>query len=212
MYEIYYAVLALTKIQSEELIPKLKEDGMDILADWLEQNKDEIYGELPENWRPFKGNKIIDLINENSSHFISETHLISEMEEDCSNADSLSNIQIFFIDFFTMFVKKYENLASIFDYSFRNAEEGNCCFIMNFAMPIEVQEQLEKRYRETWRFVSKGYQNGSLHRMAVRVDDFKNFKNFLGILFTDQSRPSPANSKKLSTMFEPDRAMPKLGD
>ena len=208
---IYYAVITLTKTQADEVISKLKEEGMGLLANWLEDNKDIIYGDLLEDWRPFKDEKIIDIIDKRSKYYKSETHLIDMLNEDCTNvAGVFSRTNLFFIDVFAMYIEKFAKFATRADLSF--SKNAKCCFLINYALPTDVQIQLEKTYKETWPSVSEAYNNGSLHRIAVRVDDVKNFKNYLKVLLATQDRPNPINLNELLRTLGPAKPLPNLGE
>lgn len=191
---ISYAVIALTETQADEVISKLKKVGMNSLANWLVGNKGQIYGEEIEDWKPFKDQKIVDIINENASGFESETHCISELDDSCPDAEKTKHIQIFFIDLFAMYMEKYAALAKDTDYAFSDAKKANCCFLISYKLPQDVQEQLEKIYIQHWKYVSKAYKDGYLHRLAVRLDDVNNFKNFIKKVTANRPHPSADNA------------------
>lgn len=206
--KICYAVIALTKTQAIEVIYKLKDEHLDATAEWLEKNKDIIYGDFPEDWRPFKDERIIDMIDDGSI-YKSETHLISVLNENCTNNNILHHIKIFFIDMFALHLDKYKNFATRLDARFSDSEKGNCCFLMNPALHFDAQEQLEKIYRQTWPSVSEGYADGSLHRIAVRIDDVKNFKNYLKYLSAGQDIPNHKNYVTIGAKVKSDRPIPQ---
>lgn len=194
--KLHYVVLALTKDKAVEVIHKLEEQGKDKQAEWLLKNKGIIYGDLPEDWRPFNSEKIKDIIAENSI-YQSETHQISRLDEDCGNylGLGLREVQIYFIDVFAMYIEKYKKLAMLFDAHFCNAEKNKCCFLINYALPHDIQEELEKTYKQTWPSVAVGYRDGSLHRIAVRIDDLKNFKNYVKSITAKELVEAPPHPK-----------------
>ena len=212
---IYYAVIALTAEEATDLVSSLYNDGFYNLSKWLADKKDSIYGNLPKDWRPFEDKTISDIIEEETDEYKCETHLISTINEDCTNADILSDIDVFFIDVFAMYIKKYENLAKTVDYNFMNALEGKCCLVMNYTLPVNLQVELENKYCNTWNYVLKGYENGSLHRVAARVKDLNNFKNFL-IKHELNEHPSPGaergmrNNPETSKITSYEKSMPSL--
>lgn len=207
--KICYAVIALTKTQAIEVINKLKDEHLDATAEWLEKNKDIIYGDLPEDWRPFKDERIIDMIDDGSV-YKSETHLISTLDENCTNNKILHHVKIFFIDVLALHFDKYTNFATRLDARFSDSEKANCCFLMNPTLSFGSQEQLEKIYRETWPSVSEGYVNGSLHRIAVRIDDVKNFKNYLKCLLAGQDLPNHENYEHIGAKVKSDKPIPQI--
>lgn len=207
--KIYYAIIALTKDNVEKIIPKLKKEGKNTIATWLEDNGNNIYGNIPEDWKPFHNETIINIVETNATDYKSETQLISNLNEECTNVGSLSCIKIYFIDMFAMYMQKYIEFAKRIDFALLKAS-SHCCFLINYSLPIDVQNDLEKTYKKNWPTVSKSYEDGSLHRIAVRIDDVKNFKNYLRDLLAEDN-PNPSNYKKLSEMFPPDRDIPKLG-
>lgn len=197
--KINYAIVALTTTKVDEVIDKLKEEGNETLSKWLDENKNFIYGNLPEDWKPFCDGKIKNIINENSN-YLSNTPLIEEYFEGRIQFNSLKKIQIYFIDLFTMYIEKYNALAKLCDASFCDAKNNNCCFLINNAFPYHIQEQLEKNYNDVWKSVADEYLNGSLHRIAVRVDDLKNFKNYIKIL-NERDRPNSGTNEMLDARW-----------
>lgn len=57
-HKIHYAVIALNKKEAEEVIEGLRKQNKDKLAEWLEENNDRIYGDIPDDWKPFNGQNI----------------------------------------------------------------------------------------------------------------------------------------------------------
>lgn len=207
--KIYYAIIALTKDNVKEIIPKLKKESKTTIATWLEDNGNKIYGDIPEHWKPFQNETIINIVEKNATDYKSETQLISDLNEECTNVGSLSCIKIFFIDMFAMYMQKYIELAKRIDFALIEAS-SNCCFLINYTLPIDIQKDLEKMYKKNWPTVSKSYEDGSLHRIAVRIDDVNNFKNYLKNLFAEDN-PNPSIHKKVGEKFRPDRDIPSLG-
>lgn len=200
--QINYAIVALTKVQVQEVVVKLRGEKEDILLSWLNKYKDQIYGDLPEDWKPFgEDNTIKEIIEENSENYHSETDAIESLSEDCCNIDDINHIQVFFIDIFSMYIDKYRKLATRSDLAFCPAKEHNCCFLMDFRLPVEVQEKLELIYKELWPSVSKRYNEGCVHRMASRIDDLNNFKNFLN-RNKNSNKPHPKSGSQVASRFE----------
>lgn len=195
---IYYAVIALKAEEVEDVISSLDEKGLNDLSKWLAKHKDSIYGELPEDWKPFEDKSISELIEENETKcYKCQTKSISDLDEDCANTDVLSGINVFFIDVFAMYLQKYQKLAIRVDHAFRHAEESKCCLLMNYTLPVNLQDQLEEQYSSTWNQVLKEYEKGSLHRVAARVNDLNNFKNFVKYYLENEEHPSPGAKRAM---------------
>lgn len=196
---IYYAVIALKAEEVEDVISSLDEKGLTDLSEWLADHKDAIYGELPEDWKPFEDKSISEIIEESETKsYKCQTKSISDLDEDCTNTDVLSGINVFFIDVFAMYLQKYKNLATKVDHAFRYAGESKCCLLMNYTLPVNLQDKLEKQYCSTWNQVLKEYEKGSLHRVVARVNDLNNFKNFVKHYLENEEHPSPGANRAMS--------------
>jgi len=213
---IYYAVIALKAEEVEDVISSLDEKELTDLSEWLAKHKDSIYGKLPEDWKPFEDKSISEIIEENETKCY-RCQSISSLDEDCTNTDILSDIDVFFIDVFAMYLQKYQNLATRVDHAFRHAEEGKCCLLMNYTLPVNLQDKLEKQYCSTWNQVLKEYEKGSLHRVAARVNDLNNFKNFVKHYLENEEHPSPGANRAMlkhsntRNIVTDNRKMPNLG-
>ena len=200
---IYYAVIALKAEDVEDVISSLDEKGLTDLSEWLAEHKDSIYGELPEDWKPFEDKSISEIIEENETKcYKCQTKSISDLDEDCTNTDILSGINVFFIDVFAMYLQKYKKLAIRVDHAFRHAEESKCCLLMNYALPVNLQDQLEEQYSSTWNQVLKEYEKGSLHRVAARVNDLNNFKNFVKHYLENEELPNPRAKRDMGKYYQ----------
>ena len=187
---MYYAIIALNEEEVNDVIHTLKAmEGMEKLANWLENNKDNIYGALPEEWKPFGDKSISDLLSKVTKSYICETKLICSINDECSNAEILDGIDVYFIDIFTLFSKKYHLMAKILDYGFADAAKGKCCFLINYKLPSDLQEQLANECEKTWNYVLKGYIQGSLHRVAARINDMYNFAKYIQIYQEEHVNP-----------------------
>lgn len=185
---VYYGVIALTRSQAEEIIEHYESENPD-LANWLKENKDDIYGNDPIEWKPFNNVSIKELIEndledlprkETEHRYKSQTELIVDIDEKCDDVDDISgifDIDVFFIDIFSIYVEKYKHIAQNCDSLF--SENHNCCFLMNYSLPRDLRIEIEKEYSKVWKFVNRKYIRGDLHRVVFRVDDLNNFKNYL---------------------------------
>ena len=193
--KIHYAIIALTKNEAIEIISILKAKGNTTIANCLEKNIEKSYGNLPDDWKPFYDERITDIIEKNTNEYKNETQLISCINEECTNLN-LTNVWIFFIDMFAIYTDKYIKLAGHFNDLYHNTRDGHLCFMINCMLPVEVQNELEKTYRKNFPTVSERYEQGFLHRIAVRIDDVHNFKNYLKDILkmkqqVDKQPPNP---------------------
>ena len=177
---IYYAIIALKADEVDEVIKSLADEELTDLSEWLADHKDSMYGKFREDWKPFEDKSISKIIEESKPEcYICQTISLSNLDDDCANTDILEGIDIFFIDVFAMYLQKYQKLAIRVDSKFMDAEKSKCCFLMNYTLPANLQDELEQNYNSTWKLVLQEYGKGSLHRVAARVNDVKNFKNFV---------------------------------
>lgn len=208
---ISYAVIALDKSKVDKVIALLETNGKYIaVTEWLKNNKSRVYGESFEDWRPFGGDKIQEIIEKNSEAYNSENHLIGNYLEHYPEATvDLSHINVFFIDIFSMYLEEYKELARRTDQAFCSGEKNSCCFLIDYNLPNAVQKELEGIYHNAWPLVSREYPKGCLHRMAARIDDLNNFKNYLKIKKVEDIPNSTAKetanniiSKKTGGLYE----------
>ena len=214
---IHYVIMALTIEEVDEVINELNENKLIESAKWLEKNKKKIYGEFQEDWKPFCDKKIADIIAEDSYHsnteYMDQTELLSDFDSVINVKKHFKDIRIFFVDIFVLCLNKYIQLAVRCDAHFCNMHTSNCCFFINYKLPNNVQDELEKMYKETWPCISEEYTNGSLHRMAVRVDDVNNFKNFLinwAPILKEQIGPNSITSSYLEESWGEPQSCPHL--
>lgn len=189
-HNIDYAVIALTVDNVEYVISSLNKNGLTELSQWLAEHKGEIYGKLPDDWKPFDNQTISDIIEDESNCYICETPKMSQLHEDCRNTKEIRHIDIFFIDVFAMYLPKYQNFASRVDHSFMDASDSKCCFVINYTLPTNHQKKLEDECINIWNEVLEGYEEGFLHRVVARVNDLKNFKNFVRRSFENEDHIS----------------------
>ena len=206
-HKIPYAVFALNKKEAEDVIKELRKKNKDKLAEWLEDNKDEIYSDDRDLWKPFKSQNIAKLIS--NTNYVSNTLLISKVIEGSAKRAVLRSVEVFFIDMFATFLDKYRDLAENLDMYLGEAERGKCCFLMHYALSEEIQDELEKECRNAWEGVYDDYENGCLHRIAARVDDLKNFRNYL--LKISKDRPSNVAMQALDERGWEQKPLSRLG-
>jgi hypothetical protein len=195
MNDLFYAVIALKSNEVDQVIAKLLEQKKDDLAKWLTQRK-AWYGKTNEEWTPFNGQSINQLINETKG-YQTATPLIDTLNNSLSNVEIVreSAITIYFIDAFALYVDKYANLAGIVDFHF--ADNAKCCLVLSPELPVAMQDQLLDKYCSVWKQVCITYRKGNLHRVAARSDDLKNFCNYLHKLFGSKDAPNPVADREL---------------
>lgn len=206
-HKIPYAVFALNNKEVEDVIKRLRKDKKEKLAKWLEDNKDEVYSDDRDHWKPFKNQNIAELIS--NTNYVSNTLLVSKVIEGSAKRAVLRSVEVFFIDMFATFLDKYRDLAESLDMYLGKAECGKCCFLMHYGLSEDIQDELEKECRNSWEDVYDGYKNGCLHRIAVRVDDLKNFRNYL--LKISKDRPSNVAIQTLDGIGWVQKPLSRLG-
>ena len=65
-----------------------------------------------------------------------------------------------------------------------------------------MQDQLLGTYCNVWQEVCNTYRQGNLHRIAMRVDDLQNFRNYLLKLFGSDDSPSIVAEQALANRFQ----------
>lgn len=200
---IHYAIIALTQSNVEEVINLLEcQRGNGAVIKWLKENKTEVYGDLPEDWKPFKSGNIKEIIENNTEEYHSETHLIEDYFNGMPDAVDLLGIDVFFIDMFSIYLPNYCNFAKSSDLAFCRANQSKCCFLMDYRLPNNVQKELEEIYNATWKFVAVKYREGCLHRLAARVDDLNNFRNYLVSITESKDLPNSKTSAKITRVLQ----------
>lgn len=208
--KILYAVMALNKKDTELVIEELQSQNKEKLASWLKDNKDSIYGNIADDWKPFSDKKISEIIN--NGDFISNTILIDQYLEDPAKLPGLlDSIEVYFIDMFSLFLKKYKDLAIRLDMALAPADRGNCCFLLYYGLDKDIQDELKNETQKAWPGVCESYKKGCLHRIAVRSDDLKNFRNYLLRISEEKDRPYFANRQILNEAFGEAKPRPAFG-
>jgi hypothetical protein len=235
MGKVFYGVIALTIDQANEVIYQL-EDEKPSLVNWLKSKKDYIYGNKPEDWKPFDSVSIREMIEthyygdepekwepieniniktliENFSEdlYKSQTFFIEALDNTCEDKKKVNfvfDIDVFFIDVCAIYLEKYREMAK--ECSARLAINHNCCFLINPSIPPSLLNEIEREYKKVWSYVNLNYIDGDLHRVAFRVEDLINFKNY--ILKTDKINPTKKAYRKISgTLNQPEKqSLPKF--
>lgn len=195
---IYYAIIALNKSQVGDVIQILRTENRHDLASWLDDNKDSIYGDFARDWKPFKDKKLTELIEETNC-YCSKTHKIKDLDIRCSNLDDISEVRVFFIDIFSLYIEKYRNLATRADLDY--SKYKNCCFLINYELSSKDQEYLEKKIENTWPNLYRGHNDGFLHRISARLNDVKNFKNYIYRTVENKDNADPRSNNAAEDFY-----------
>ena len=199
MADLFYGVIALKNGDVTSVVDQLKAQNLKEVADWLNANYAGFYGKRNEDWKPFNGQTISELINETKG-YQTQTNLLDQLTNDARNISIIRPIRVFFIDAFALFLPKYVKMAERVDYHI--AENGQCCLLIPAGLPRAIQDQLLGTYCLVWSEVCNSYRQGNLHRVAMRVDDLQNFRNYLLKLFGAEDSPSMVAEQELNKRFQ----------
>jgi len=198
MSNLFYAVLALKSNEVADVVAQLNAAKLGDIGDWLDRNYAVAYGRRNEDWKPFNSQTIREIINEGQG-YQTQTTLIEQLQTDVSNVAIVRPIRVYFIDVFALFIDKYIQLARTVDFSV--AVNCQCCLLLPSTMPVQMQDQLIGVYRNVWRQVCNTYRQGNLHRIAMRIDDLQNFRNYLYKVFGTDDSPSLVADQELTNRF-----------
>lgn len=201
MSKISYAVIALKLSEADSVIRELRANQMAGIADWLEQRKDSFYGRRSEDWKPFMGMTINQLLNARSADYKSETHLIEALDSNFTNINILvkSKIEVFFIDIFALFLQRYKDLASRLDLYLADSNR-KCCLVMPYGL-TDDSSFIITAYRQVWRAVSGAYLEGLFHPTVLRADDITHLRNYLLTLPRLEDSPIPENVNEMKQRY-----------
>lgn len=189
MPNLRYVVIALKDNEVDQVVAKLNDLKLDAVATWLALRKDTFYGKRNEDWKPFNGDTIDKLINETRG-YTTQTILVDKFDVTSRDYSLAEKVGVYFIDPFALFLDKYNKLTGKIDSLL--ATQGKCCLIMSYEVPLDIQKSLLETYSDVMSEVNRKYRDGVLHRIAVRVDDLKNFRNYLSNTLGKEDRPSEA--------------------
>jgi hypothetical protein len=211
MAKILYAVIALKRTEVDAVIAELKTQRMQGIADWLDKRKDNLYGRRSEDWKPFKGVTVDELLNASSDDYQSSTSLIDAIKPDLSNTYILnrSKIEIYFIDIFALFSPRYKALAGKLDLYM--AEGGRkCCLVMPYGLSDD-SGFIMTAYSSVWSAVVNAYLEGSLHPIVLRAEDLTHLRNYILTLPRLEDSPAPDNIRQMEQRYGQAAHKPQLG-
>lgn len=202
---IRYIIIAPTLTEVKGIVEDFRNQGKDEVALLLENCfvKKRVYGNFPEDWKPFGCQTIVELIQSTSEVYESSTTDARQALED--NIDhnykyfSDAQILIYFIDPLSSFLERYNKFAVYLDLFLSNAIERTCCFPINYRLDLIVQDELKDEYKKIWKAVDKHSEN-SKHRIVRDPDDLKSFidhfnlhlEHFKSIIDGIQKKKPPA--------------------
>jgi hypothetical protein len=203
MASIYYAVISLTMDEVEGVAQKLKDKGMDTVADWLSNNKATLYDDERDGWKPFMDKSIRDLLKTTPDIYESATNLIDQIDDNASDITVLQqlNIEVYFIDIIALYNDKFMKIANKLDYAL--STNGKCCLVMPYKLSDElhtVHDGLIANCREMWNAVFNQYKNGLPHRVIMIPADLDNYRECL-LAYVDTDAPSLASYREASNVL-----------
>ena len=176
------------------------------ILNYLRNNYHLIYGESPDDWKPFIGidQSVSELIDQGSveEHF-SYTAYVNE-HLNINLTELLSGIEVLFIDLFALYLDKYSQFSIKADYACDRGVKHKCCFLIDMASLSGFQNKLLSKKDEIWSSVSHCYTKGcQSNRIIYGIHDLYNFKNYLTNLPENQGEPSAKNYAQANKMFGP---------
>lgn len=205
MATIYYAVIALKASEVETVAKELEGKQLNGAAKWLRDNKNDLYGNSREDWTPFLDKESIrDFLKSNPRVFTSVTNLIDDkIDDDASDVTALDDqtVDLYIIDVFALFLKKYKNLAFRMDPTI--AKTAKCCLVIPSKISKDfhdIHDALVASYNNAWKSVSKAYrEKGTLSRVALVADDLRNVRQFLLTQYKDvPGKPNRDTAQQVS--------------
>jgi hypothetical protein len=217
MAKIFYAVIALKNSEVAAVAKELEVRKMEPIANWLRANKDLLYGAGREDWKPFMDDESIrDFLEAEPKVYKSATSLIEKIDDDASDISVLldQSVDLYVIDVFALFLKKYTNLAGKLDFAFAQTKT-KCCLIIPYRISKDfhaIHDSLVDSYVKLWNTVYKAYKMGSLSRTVLGPDDLRNFRQYLVSQYPDD-QPNPATMQQVNKVLgEPTRTqVPRIG-
>lgn len=201
MSHISYAVIALKRSQVNAVVARLQADGRKSIADWLDARKDALYGPHTEDWRPFGGLTVGELLNPGGEDvYSSETHLIDALNRELSNTAILvrSGIEVFFIDVFALFSDWHRALAGKLDIAL--SEKGKCCLVMPYGLSTDC-EHFFTTYNAVCNGVVGAYVQGFFHPLVLRADDLTHLRNYLLTIPRPGESPDREKARAVDEMY-----------
>jgi hypothetical protein len=199
MPNLRYAVIALKKNEVDQVVTQLTGSPLDPIAQWLKQRKESFYGPGNEDWKPFNGQTIDALINETQG-YSNQTNLVHDFKTKDKNYDVVSPIRVYFIDAFALFLDKYAALVTKLDALL--AVQNQCCLVISYDWPRDIQDGALGRYTDVMSEVCDKYRKGRLHRIAMREDDLKNFRNYLFNTLGQEDLPAAAKEVQIKERLQ----------
>lgn len=211
MAKILYAVIALKRNEVDAVLAELNSQRMHGIANWLDNRKDDLYGRRSDDWKPFNGKTVDELLNASSNDYQSSTHLIDAIKQDLSNTYILnrSRIEIYFIDIFALFFQRYKALAGKLDmYMAEGGRKG--CLVMPYGLSDD-SSFIMTAYNSVWSAVANAYLEGALHPIVLRADDLTHLRNYILTLPRLEDSPIPDNINQMNQRYGPPTQKPQLG-
>jgi hypothetical protein len=213
---INYAVAAPTVGDVSRLAGLIRAKGENELADWIGANGKHVYGASADNWAPFLGDTIEEIVSRSGVEALSLTESLEKAAVDPTRASGvIGSVDVYFLDLFAFFMDRYGGLASRFDLHLSTDISGKCCFLICYKLSPDLQDRLVLSMQSTWCSVCDSYKRGSMHRIAAREEDVLNFLGMVSGKYGLLTGPHPAAAGAVARLFDGDNCgrggMPSLG-
>lgn len=208
---IRYAVIALKQVHVDAVIFQLRQLGMQGVANWLGQERQALYGQGMEDWRPFNGQSVDEFLQDEGETFYSETPLMDNLRDDLSNMNILvgADIELFFLDVFALFSHWHQQLALRLDAAIADNRDKKLCLVIPNSISTELNHILT-RYGQVWTNVVQGYLLGHFCPLILRADDLTNLRQLIPRIPRLGEQPNQARGEAVDQRYGTGRK-PALG-
>jgi hypothetical protein len=210
---IRYAVIALKQIHVDAVVAQLTNLGMQGVANWLEQERQTLYGQDMSDWKPFNRQSVDEFLDGEylGETFYSETPLIDSLRDDLSNMNILvgAEIELFFLDVFALFSDWHQQLALRLDAMIAANRDTKLCLVVPNSISTELTHILTQ-YGNVWSNVVQGYLLGHFCPLILRADDLTNLRQFIPRLPRLGAMPNQAKGAAVDQRYGTGRK-PALG-
>ncbi len=193
-----YIIVALRHSEVAEVCEILKGKGKSSIAIWLDRNKDTLYGNVSEDWKPFSDKSIIEILKSKENKFICANEDV-DFDDDRNRVSFLERASLYIIDNFALLHEKYSKLIPTID-TCCDSESHCSCFLFCSKKPTGIQGALYELYTQQLESIPKKYFNGLKCRIVTREDDLHNFME-LSLLdkYLKDRKDAPTNVRMLET-------------
>ncbi|GAF94848.1 unnamed protein product, partial [marine sediment metagenome] len=179
---VVYVVVGLRKQEISDVIDVLQKRSHMKLAEWVEAQRNAgMYGDDPEEWKPFLEETIADLLQGGDASYHSATSLIHNLKEQGPDTTSLldEHVDVYFIDLLATLLPCYRSLALAIDMHLAKGDDGYCCFLGVPGLESELFKLAHEEYCCAWKTLANFYKRGAPHRLAIHKDDLLNVREYI---------------------------------